>query len=126
VTEPLPYHQRPWDETPIHTDDLPDTPQRDRTIAAQAWIEAPESLLFLGDDFGGPPAGYIRRIGPWLLWRAGPATHGDARYSAIDSRDLRHYHTFRLYPDGTGEGEGPSGAVHDRFRAWKEDLRDHG
>ena len=33
--------------------------------------------------------------------------------------------TFRLHPDGTGSGAGPSGTVHDRFRAWKEDLRDH-
>ena len=33
--------------------------------------------------------------------------------------------TFRLHPDGTGEGTGPSGAAHDRFRTWKEDLRDH-
>ena len=26
--------------------------------------------------------------------------------------------------DGTAEGVGPSGTRHDRFRAWKEDLRD--
>jgi len=34
-------------------------------------------------------------------------------------------HTLRLFPDGSGDGIGPSGARHTRFRAWKEDLRDH-
>jgi len=33
---------------------------------------------------------------------------------------------FRLFPDGTGDGVGPSGRAHSRFRTWKEDLRDHG
>jgi len=41
---------------------------------------------------------------------------------AIDSRDLDRHHAFRLHPDGTGSGEGPSGVVHDRFRSWKQDL----
>jgi hypothetical protein len=30
--------------------------------------------------------------------------------------------TFRLFPDGTGDGVGPSGQRHTRFRTWKEDL----
>jgi hypothetical protein len=38
--------------------------------------------------------------------------------------DLAVTWTFRLFPDGTGDGLGPSGARHTRFRAWKEDLRD--
>jgi hypothetical protein len=33
--------------------------------------------------------------------------------------------TLRLFPDGTADGVGPSGERHERFRAWKEDLRDH-
>src|SRR4051794_26796593 len=33
---------RPIDPTPVHTVDLPATPQRDRTIPATAWIEAPD------------------------------------------------------------------------------------
>jgi hypothetical protein len=32
--------------------------------------------------------------------------------------------TFRLFPDGSGEGVGPDGALHRRFRSWKEALRD--
>jgi hypothetical protein len=32
--------------------------------------------------------------------------------------------TFRLFPDGNGDGVGPSGQRHTRFRSWKEDLRD--
>lgn len=123
--EALPYHARPVDDSPVSTADLPDTPQRDRSIPARAWREAPESALTLGDDFPDrPEARYLRRIGRWLLWRAGPATHGDARYLAVAADDLTTHHTFRLFPDGTGDGLGPSGTRHARFRTWKEDLRD--
>jgi hypothetical protein len=122
----LPYNQRPPDLTPVHTDELPATPQRDRNIMARAWIEAPDALLRLGDDIGGPEAEYKRRIGRWLLWRAGPATGADARYLAVAADDLTVLFTFRLFADGAGDGLGPSGTRHDRFRTWKEDLRDHG
>jgi hypothetical protein len=120
----LPADDRPYDATPRHTDELPATPLRDRNIGADAWIEAPARLLALGDDLGHPKIAYKRRIGRWLLWRAGPATRAHARYLAIDADDLDRSFSFRLRPDGSGEGVGPSGAVHDRFRAWKEDLRD--
>ncbi len=122
----LPADQRPIDPTPVHTTDLPPTPIRDRNIPATAWIEAPEALLRLGDDIGGPVITYKRRLGRWLLWRAGPASRADARYLAIDAEDLGRLHSFRLYPDGRGEGIGPSGETHQRFRAWKEDLHAHG
>jgi hypothetical protein len=122
----LKYDERPDDDTPIHTADLPATPVRDRNIPATAWVEAPESIRSLGADLPGQPvADYKRRIGPWLLWRAGPATGGDARYAAVAADDLDEVWTFRLVPDGGGDGVGPSGANHERFRAWKEDLRDH-
>jgi hypothetical protein len=119
-----PAAARPVDPTPLHTEDLPPTPQRDRTIPATAWVEAPTELLALGDDIGRPVVGYIRRIGRWLLWRAGPATGADARYLALAADDLSQRCTYRLHPDGTGEGPGPDGTVHTRFRAWKESLRD--
>jgi hypothetical protein len=119
----LRYDQRPADHTPIHTDALPPTPTRDRNIVASAWVEAPAELLALGADLPQQPeAEYKRRIGSWLLWRAGPAAGGDARYWAGRSDDLRMQHTFRLYPDDTGDGFGPSGQRHTRFRSWKEDL----
>lgn len=122
----LPYDQRPTDATPRRTADLPPTPLRDRAIPASAWLEAPASLLELGEDLPGTPEGdYKRRIGPWLLWRAGPASRGHARYWAALADDLSTAYTFRLYPDGTGDGIGPSGSRHTRFRTWKEDLRDH-
>ncbi len=125
VSGPLRYDERPEDRTPVHTADLPATPTRDRNIVATAWVEAPEELLGLGDDLPGTPAAtFKRRIGPWLLWRAGPASGGDARYWAADAGDLRRQVTFRLFPDGSGDGAGPSGARHTRFRAWKEDLLD--
>ena len=122
----LPYDQRPADDTPIHTEDLPPTPIRDRNIPATAWVEAPDSVRAAGDDLPGKPvAEYKRRIGPWLLWRAGPATGGDARYVVVRDDDLDVAFTFRLFPSGDGDGLGPSGATHTRFRSWKEDLRDH-
>jgi hypothetical protein len=126
-----PADDRPIDPTPVHTHELPATPIRDRNIPAQAWVEAPDELLHLGDelpprDGRTPIATYKRRIGRWLLWRAGPASRADACYLAVDANDLTHTHRFRLHPDGSGEGVGPSGARHERFRAWKEDLRDRG
>ena len=125
--EALPYHQRPDDDTPIHTVDLPPTPLRDRAIPATAWVEAPPELLALGADLPDRPvASYKRRIGPWLLWRAGPATKGRARYWTARADDLTDQWTFTLRPDGGGHGLGPSGTAHERFRAWKEDLRDVG
>lgn len=121
----LPYHRRPTDDTPVHTADLPELPTRDRNIPATAWIEAPEALLGLGEPFDGTVADYKRRIHGWLLWRSGPATKADAAYLAIAADDLSVMHRFRLHPDGSGEGTGPSGERHASFRSWKEDLRDH-
>jgi len=122
----LRYDERPEDDTPIHTADLPATPQRDRNIPARAWLEAPKELTRLGHDIGGQEAQYKRRIGRWLLWRSGPATGADARYLAVAADDLHDTYAFRLFPDGSGEGEGPDGTVHHRFREWKEALRDAG
>jgi hypothetical protein len=121
----LPAHERPVDDTPVHTADLPPTPIRDRNIPVTAWVEAPVEALHLGDDIGAPEITYKRRIGPWLLWRAGPASKADARYLALLADDLAVQHTFRIFPDGTGEGTGPSGDTHTRFRTWKQDLQSH-
>ena len=125
ASEPLRYDQRPADHSPIHTAELPETPTRDRNIVASAWVEAPTELRALGQGLAGvPEAEYKRRIGRWLLWRAGPAV-GHARYLAIASDDLSAQHSYRLRPEETGangEGAGPSGEVHHRFRAWKIDL----
>ena len=119
------YDERPVDDTPVHTADLPPTPTRDRNIPATAWIEAPDSLLTLGDDLPDRPvAEYKRRIGPWLLWRAGPAKGADARYWAAPADRLDDAVTLRLFADGTADGIGPTGEHHTRFRSWKEDLRD--
>ena len=121
----LPADERPIDPTPVHTDDLPPTPIRDRNIPADAWVEAPDELLRLGDDIGRPAITYKRRIGPWLLWRAGPASRDHARYMALHVDDLSRRYSFGLTPEGDGSGIGPSGRTHTRFRTWKEDLRDH-
>ena len=116
---------RPVDDTPVHTADLPPTPTRDRNIPASAWVEAPEEVRRLGEDLGHPLVAFKRRIGPWLLWRAGPASKGDARYVAVRADDLSVRHAFRLFPDGSGVGTGPSGTDHTRFRTWKQDLLGH-
>jgi hypothetical protein len=126
---PTPAEQRPIDDRPVHTADLPDTPTRDRSIPASAWIEAPTELRTLAADLPEPSTGvearYLRRIGPWLLWRAGPARGAHARYWVCLADDLTVQFTFDLVPDGTGSGAGPT-TTHTRFRTWKEDLRDHG
>jgi hypothetical protein len=120
--------ERPLDERPVHTAELPDTPTRDRSIPAGAWIEAPAELRDLAADLPAPSTGvearYLRRIGPWLLWRAGPPKGEPARYWVCLADDLTTQFTFELFPDGTGVGDGPT-ASHTRFRTWKEDLRDH-
>ena len=64
---------------------------------------------------------YKRRLGGWLLWRAGPAK-GVARYMAIHADDLDRHLTFRLHADGTGTGTGADGVVYERFREWKRSL----
>ncbi|CAN5445168.1 hypothetical protein BH10ACT3_BH10ACT3_16330 [soil metagenome] len=121
----LPSHRRPTDDTPVHTADLPPLPLRDRNTPATAWIEDPQKPLDTGLDIEADDAMYKRRINRWLLWRAGPATKANARYVAIDADDLSRLFSFRLFPDGSGEGTGPLGVPHDRFRTWKEELRDH-
>ena len=121
---PVPAEQRPPSTRDWHTDELPPTPQRDFLIPAERWVEAPSDLRQLGADFGEPLVAYKRRIGRYLLWRAGPASGGDARYAAIAADDPTHRYTFRLRPDGTGTGVGPDGQDHARFRTWKEALRD--
>ena len=37
MSDALPADQRPLDDTPVHTADLPPTPTRDRNIVATAW-----------------------------------------------------------------------------------------
>ena len=68
----LPAHLRPYDDTPVHTADLPALPIRDRNIPAEAWIEAPVELLESGDDigfYGGP--GRPKRQTP-AMWPSTP------------------------------------------------------
>jgi hypothetical protein len=120
-----PAEARPPTDHDWHTDELPATPQRDFLIPAERWLEAPPALRTLGADLGITLVAYKRRIGRWLLWRAGPAVGSDARYMAVDATDPSRVFTFRLFADGTGEGTGPDGVTHTRFRAWKEALRDH-
>lgn len=106
------------------TAELPPTPQRDYTIPAHRWRQAPSELLELGADIGSPLVAYKRRIGKYLLWRAGPASRADTRYLALSADDLSEQYSFRLFPDGSGSGSGPDGHTHERFRTWKEALRD--
>jgi hypothetical protein len=121
---PTPAEARPAVTHDVHTDDLPPLPQRDYLIPATRWPEAPPELASLGDDIGVDLVAYKRRIGRYLLWRAGPAVKADARYMALAADDLAERYTFRLFADGTGTGVGADGVTHARFRTWKESLRD--
>ena len=96
--------ERPIDPTPVHTADLPPTPTRDRNIPATAWVEAPASLLDLGTDLALPEGLYKRRIGGWLLWRAGPARGAHARYLAVAADDLDR--SLHLHPRTRRHGPG--------------------
>lgn len=128
----LPHDERPVDPTPVHTADLPATPVRDRRIPATAWTEAPAELLALaghaarlaGAADGEAITSFLRRIGPWLLWRSGPAK-GPAICWAGHAEDLSRTYQLVINADGSATGLGPSGEHHLRFRTWKEDLRDH-
>jgi hypothetical protein len=119
-----PAEARPAVKHDVHTQDLPPLPQRDFSIPATRWPEAPASLRTLGADFGVDLVTYKRRIGRYLLWRAGPAVRADARYMALAADDLDEQYTFRLFADGGGSGVGADGVTHTRFRTWKESLRD--
>jgi hypothetical protein len=121
---PVPAEERTPTERDWHTDELPATPQRDFLIPAERWIEAPADLATLGADFDVTLVAYKRRIGRFLLWRAGPAVGADARYAGVAADNPAERYTFRLWPDGTGEGRGADDRVHARFRTWKESLRD--
>ena len=121
---PTPAEERTPTERDWHTAELPPTPQRDFLIPATRWVEAPTALRTLGDDLGISLVAYKRRIGKYLLWRAGPARGEDARYMAINAEDLDERWTFRLFPDGAGDGDAPGPSHHTRFRTWKEALRD--
>ena len=119
----IPAEDRPLIDHMVHTHELPPLPQRESRIIASQWIEAPIEITALGEDLQTEP-GYLRRIGSYLLWRAGPAARARARYGAVDSTDLERIWTFELDADGNGEGLGPDGIIHSRFRTWKESLRD--
>ena len=61
----------------------------------------------------GGTARYLRRIGPWLLWRAGPARGADARYWVVPAPTTwPTQFTFDLFPDGSGAGRGPTEQPH--------------
>ncbi len=119
----MPAEDRPLIDHMVHTHQLPPLPQRESRIIASQWIEAPNEIRTLGDDLQADP-GYLRGIGRYLLWRAGPAVRARARYGAVDSADLKRIWTFDLDAEGNGEGLGPDGIIHNRFRTWKESLRD--
>lgn len=113
-------HERPFVTRSFETPELPDTPQRDYRIPASGWTAAPTELLDLGAALD-EPVEYKRRIHGWLLWRAGPPV-GEAVYLAV-SPDATETYRFELHGK-RGQGLGPDGVVHERFRTWKEALRD--
>jgi hypothetical protein len=118
-----PAEDRPPVERDYSTAELPALPQREYMIPATRWVEAPREVRDLGNDIGVDLVVYIRRIGPYLLWRAGGPSRAHARYLAVNANDLGEQWHFRLSPDGSGAGVAPDGSRHTRFRTWKEALR---
>lgn len=119
MTDALPVGERPFTADRYHTSELPDTPTRTFRIPASGWIEAPGELLTLGEELS-EPVEYKRRIGSYLLWRAGPPI-GEAWYMAVDASNSDRRYRFRLHGKD-GVGLGPDGKTHSRFRSWKEAL----
>ena len=80
---------------------------RDRNIVASAWIEAPAELLALGADLPGrrrpSTSGASGRGCCGAPGRPPAATPATGRR---DADDLAVQHTFRLFPDGNGDGVG--------------------
>ena len=98
---------RPVDPTPVHTVDLPATPQRDRTIPATAWIEAPPELLALGTG-SRPRAGGVQTSHRTLAALA-CRTSGEGQRSlrrAGGRRSARQLHVPPP-PDGRRRGARP-------------------
>ena len=95
------------------------------SIPAERWIEAP------ADAAGARrrPRDHARRLQaahrplPAVAGRARP-TRADARYMAIAADDLDERWTFRLFPDGSGEGVAPGGIAHRASARGRKILRD--
>ena len=121
---PLRYDERPADRTPVHTVDLPATPTRDRNIVASAWIEAPPALIASRCRPAGTAGGGLQAAHRTVAAVACRTRRRRRRplLGGADETDLSQQHTFRLFPDGNGDGVAVSGVRHTRFRAWKEDL----
>ena len=77
-------------------------------IPATRWVEAPAELRALGADLGHELVAYIRRIGRFLLWRAGPAAAPTRATSPSPPTTSTEQYTYRLFPDGTARA-GPDG-----------------
>ena len=85
---------------------------------------ARRSSCHLGDDIGAP-ADRLQAPHRAVAAVAGRAGHQGRR--PLLGRPRRRpdaAHTFRLYPDGRATAPGRAGSATQRFRAWKEDLRD--
>ena len=120
----LRYDERPDDDTPVSTDDLPaDAHPRSQHpgdgVAGGAGVAAGASATTCRDA----PVAAVQAADPRVAPVAGrPGRGGDARYWAARADALDDPVTFRLFPDGNGDGRGPDGSHHTRFRTWKESL----
>ena len=110
-----PADERPVDPTPVHTADLPaHAHPRPQHPGRRPGSRRPPSCCTSATTSGDSAViAYKRRIGPMaaLAGRAGQPGRrplpGRRRPTTSAAQ-----HTFRLYPDGHGEGVGPSGPTH--------------
>ena len=105
MPDALRYDERPYDETPVHTEDLPATPVRDRNIPPRPGSRRPPSCGRWATTCRAPMADYKRRIGPVAAVAGRP---GDRRRRPLlggpEPTTWRSTYTFRLFPSGDGAG----------------------
>ena len=108
----------------FHTEDLPQLPQRDTSIPATRWPEAPAGAADARRGLRGRPRcvqAADRAVS--ALARAGPACAADACYMALAADDLAERYTYRLFPDGNGERRRGGRRHAHALRTWKESLQ---
>ena len=108
VTGALRDDERPDDDTPVHTPNC--RPRRRATTTSRrprGWRRPPNCWRWARTPPTRPVADYKRRIGPWLLWRARPATGGDARYWAALADDFAVATRSACSSTARGAGSGP-------------------
>ena len=91
ASEHIPADMRPMVTEPFHTAELPPTPQRDRSLPAQLWIEAPPELKILRGEIAHQVAAENQRATANPASSAWLATLGVAPAALDAAKDGKFY-----------------------------------